>query len=254
MQLFDSETLLYKSQIQELKKYSNYISILIAEDYKELQISLKKLFSLFFTKIDVTNDGKDAFELYEKNFIALSCYDIVFSDIVMPNMNGIELAKKVKSLNPKQNIIIFSSYQDTDYLLEFINIGIKRFVPKPILLKPLLDMLISICKDIDKEKRLSNKFIISKDLYYLMLEKELFIGEYLVKLSSQEVQVLEFLISKSNNIVSAEEIISFLYSKNIDIKYENVRKMIYKLRKKLSDDVLETIHGMGYKLAVRSNE
>lgn len=94
MQLFDSETLLYRSQIQELKKYSNHISILIVEDYKELQTSLKKLFSLFFTKIDVTNDGKEAFELYENNFIASSGYDIVFSDIVMPNMNGIELAKK----------------------------------------------------------------------------------------------------------------------------------------------------------------
>lgn len=253
MQLFDSETLLYKSQIQELKKYSNYISILIAEDYKELQTSLKNLFSLFFTKIDVTNDGKEAFELYEKNFITLSSYDIVFSDIVMPNMNGIELAKKVKSLNPKQNIIIFSSYQDTDYLLEFINIGIKRFVPKPILLKPLLDMLISICKDIDKEKKLSNKFIISKNLYYLMLEKELFAGEQPVKLSGQEVQVLEFLISKSNKTVSTEEIISFLYSKSIDIKPENVRKMIYKLRKKLPDDVLETVHGVGYKLIVYNN-
>lgn len=114
-------------------------------------------------------------------------------------------------------------------------------------------MLISICKDIDKEKRVSNKFIISKDLYYLILEKELFLGEQLVKLSSQEVQILEFLISKSNKTVSADEIISFLYSKSIDIRSENVRKMIYKLRKKLSDNVLETVHGIGYKLVVHNN-
>lgn len=248
MQTFDNEILLYKSQIQELKKYSKYMSILIAEDYKELQKSLKKLFSLFFAKVDTADNGEEALELYKKSLIASNTYDILFSDIVMPKLNGLELTKKVKSLNPKQDIIIFSSHQDSSYLLEFINIGIKRFVTKPILLKPLLEALIAICKDIDEEKLFTNKFILSQNSYYLKKENELFVEDKQVKISIQEIEVLEFLISKVNTIVSNEELITFLYARGIDVGYENIRKMIYKLRKKLPQEAIETIHGVGYKL------
>lgn len=246
MELIDIEK--DKYQIQKLKKYTKKMSILMVEDYEPLHLSLKKILSSLFESVDATFDGQEALALYENRVDNSKEYDIVLSDIVMPNMDGIELCKNIKKLNPKQNIIILSAHKETNYLLEFINIGIRRFIPKPVELNALLSELSLVCLSIYTESELSNIIKISDNIYFNSKEKTLFKDKNEVFLNLPEKLMLEVLLSKLNQSVSNDEIVNYLYLYSKDVSLENVRKLMYKLRQKLPKELIENVHGFGYRI------
>lgn len=63
--------------------------------------------------------------------------DIVLTDIIMPSMSGLELAKKIKEISPKTKIIVVTAYGSSEYLMEAIEIGVDGFLTKPISLDVL---------------------------------------------------------------------------------------------------------------------
>lgn len=252
--MFDIDLDLYKQHIKELRKYTKNMSVLLVEDYPQLQKSLQKIFLQLFEEVEVASDGKEALELYkEKVKKEAAGYDIVFSDIAMPNMNGVELTKNIKKIYRDQIIIIFSAHQDSNYLLELINLEVRRFILKPIELKKLLDELILTCRNIYDRQDISNKVELSKNISYHKKERELYINNEYIKLSNYEQFILEIFISKINQTVSNDEIVNHLYYNGIDVTFENIRKMVYKLRKKLSNDLIQNVHGIGYRITASDN-
>lgn len=240
---------LCRTQIAQLRKYTKSMTILLAEDYLVLQNSLQKIFSFLFLEVAVASDGVEALELYKRKMSDKKSYDILLSDIAMPNMNGVNLTKNVKALNPEQIVIIFSAHQDSNYLLDLINLDVRRFILKPISLKSLLDELIFACRAIYDEKNLSNIIMLDNHISYYKNERKLFIDDSQVRLSNIEELILELFIRNINQSVSNDEIVNYLYLNAIDMEAENVRKTLYKLRKKLPETLIQNIHAIGYKLS-----
>lgn len=238
----------FKEQVVELRKYTKEMSILIAEDYIVLQQSLKKIFTPLFKEVSVASDGAQGLELYNKKIANGEKYEIILSDISMPNMNGVEMTKEIREMDEEQIIFIFSAYQDSAHLLELINLDIRRFLPKPVSLKNLFDELLLTCRTIYSKKDLSNKIILRSNVCYYKDQRELFIDEKAIKLSIYERLILELLLSKINKTISNIEIINHLYFNGVDVELDNVRKIVYKLRKKLSNELIENIHSIGYRI------
>jgi len=103
-----------------------------------------------------------AIEAYE--YISTSTVDIVISDIRMPLMNGIEFSKKVKDYKKDIIVILLSASNDAEYLMEAINVGVDRFLPKPYSIKELIEILENYATQIEsiKEVKLYNEFIVNK--------------------------------------------------------------------------------------------
>lgn len=126
------------NDFENLKNYT----ILYVEDEKESVEIIKSLLGNKIKIIFVAYDGIEGLELYKQHLP-----DIVISDIQMPRMNGIEMAKEIKKLNPKQNIIFITAFNENHLLLEAINLGIDKYIIKPILtLESLLNPIDTICK------------------------------------------------------------------------------------------------------------
>jgi len=126
------------SGFENLKNYT----ILYVEDEKESVELIQSLLKNKIKTIFVAYDGVEGLELYKEHLP-----DIVISDIQMPNMNGIEMAKEIKKLNSKQNIIFITAFNENHLLLEAINLGIDKYIIKPILtLESLLNPIDNICK------------------------------------------------------------------------------------------------------------
>ncbi len=98
-------------------------------------------------------EGLDKFKEYNP--------DIVITDINMPKMNGLEMSKEIKKLSPTTPIIITSAYSDSDYVIKAIEIGISRYVLKPIDFDELLSMIIQSAKELmfDKTIDVQNEYI-----------------------------------------------------------------------------------------------
>lgn len=129
--------------LKSLQALSKDYSILYVEDNGALRKNADHLLHKFFHKVSVAKDGVDGLEKFKKDK-----YPIVITDIKMPNMDGVALAKHIKEIAPKTHIIVMSAFDDKEYLLEFIKLGVFRFLKKPVKLKDFTDILYETIIDI----------------------------------------------------------------------------------------------------------
>jgi len=232
-----------KSKIIRLKKYTSNMSILFAEDYVEVYDGVLRILKSLFKVVDGAVDGAQAISLYKKNH-----YDFVLSDISMPNIDGVELSRMIKDINPLQPIIILSAHREANYLHELINIGVRRFVQKPISLESLIDELYIVCRELFDENEIKNTIVLSENVIYKIQEKQILVDDEVILLTKTEEKLLKMLVNKLNQNISVDEVVNEFYLDGIDVSIENVRKQIYKLRKKLPNELIKNAHGVGYKI------
>jgi len=131
--------------LKELQSLTKDFIVLYVEDNNTLRRSTKNIFDKLFFHVDVAFDGKEGFELYrdyyEKNH---QFYDIVISDIIMPNMDGEKLSEHILDINSEQDIIITSAINDSVQIISLINLGITKFVVKPIQNENLFSVLYKV--------------------------------------------------------------------------------------------------------------
>lgn len=128
---------------KELRSYAKTLTLLVVEDDRFLNEELSSLATLLFKNVRTAYDGAEALAIYKEETI-----DIVLSDITMPDMDGIELCKKIKVLNPDQDIIILSAHNEVEYFVELIDIGVRQFVHKPFKDEEFLYRLLKVCENV----------------------------------------------------------------------------------------------------------
>jgi len=121
---------------------SKSLSILYVEDDDLLRGSTSQLFSNFFKNVDVAEDGQaglDKYRLYlqENN----GPYDLVISDINMPNMDGLEMCEKIKGISYDQVVVFITAFNESNYLHSAIKLGVSGFLTKPIEIEQLKGVL-----------------------------------------------------------------------------------------------------------------
>ncbi len=99
-----------------LEQLSNY-RVLYAEDDIGVRKNVAEMLTLLFKEVYVACDGKEAYKLFEENLP-----DIVITDIKMPRLSGIELAKKIRKKYEKTQILIISAHTEVDYMLEAVRV------------------------------------------------------------------------------------------------------------------------------------
>jgi diguanylate cyclase (GGDEF)-like protein len=124
-----------KSETTTLKN----TTILYVEDEEDIQRTTAEILGKFVKKIILAKDGIEGLELFKSNSETI---DIIISDVNMPKMDGLEMSKAIKEINHNIPIIITSAYSDTDYLLKSIDIGIDKYVLKPIDIEQLVQKMI----------------------------------------------------------------------------------------------------------------
>jgi len=147
----------------QLTEQTKKLTALVVEDEKVTNELLSSTFKNFFAKVDSCFDGNTALKLYEQNKP-----DVVFVDIIMSGMDGIELARKIREINPNQIIIVISASNDMEKISQSIEVGVNSFIQKPIDTKKIIELLGNVVSMVSKKKKVETKtFSISLplDLY-----------------------------------------------------------------------------------------
>jgi len=129
--------------MQKLKELVSGLKLLYIEDDELIRNEFVRTLKRLFNNIEVEIDGKKGLEKVIKD----NKIDLIITDINMPNMSGLEMIKSIRNLeNHKKEIpiIIFSAYNNSDYLLKAIEYGVDGFIEKP------LSNLDSLKKTIEK--------------------------------------------------------------------------------------------------------
>lgn len=128
----------------ELKNKSSDISVLCIDDDPAIAESLEKLLKSSFRHVAVAADGTRGVELFAK-----SPFDIVLVDIIMPGINGIETARKIREIRVDTAIIFLSASNDTGYFLDAIDLHADGFVIKPIDVEKMMETLSKVVDTIN---------------------------------------------------------------------------------------------------------
>ena len=139
--------------------------LLIVEDEGYIRNSLKDSvlsFDMGFDIIKTAADGIEALNIIEKE----GPFHVVLSDIRMPNMSGLDLARHIEKYFPEVHFALFSAYNDFLYAQEAIRYGVKAYILKPIKdyeLKRILDKIVS---EISSEARFKKNTLVLKQLIH----------------------------------------------------------------------------------------
>jgi len=128
----------YKEEFKRLSKGKKLL--LVEDDPKTIEV-LKNFLGSYFTLIKTATNGNEAWSAYRKEK-----FDLVISDIEMPELNGVMLSKGIRARNPEQAILITSAYTNEKYLVELINIGIDGFLKKPVNMQNLYETIVRALK------------------------------------------------------------------------------------------------------------
>ena len=146
---------------------------------------------------------------------------------------------------------------EKEYLVELINIGICKFILKPIDYETFLDDIFNISKTIYEKSQVSNvknsnRIYLNDELYWDKYTKQLFSNNSVVKLTKKEFILIELLILNGNTIYSNDRIINYLWEdySDFDIQIINLKNIISRLRKKIPSLNIQNNYGFGYSLEI----
>jgi diguanylate cyclase (GGDEF)-like protein/PAS domain S-box-containing protein len=125
------------------------LNVLYVEDDAITREALLEFLTEVTKKVYTAEDGKKALKIYEKENI-----DVLITDIKMPEMNGFELIKKIREKDRDIPVIVTTAYDEVDYLVECIELGVNHFLLKPIETDKLYEILKKIVENLSMQKNL----------------------------------------------------------------------------------------------------
>lgn len=228
----------------------NKLKLLYAEDEQQTRkdhiIYIQSRYDFIIYEAD---DGIEALKLYKQHQP-----DIVLTDITMPKMCGLELAKEIRKISKQTKIIILTAHSEQDRLMKAFDLSVVNYLVKPISRTKLVDSIDMAIETIAPKNNIYDKNIIflNENTKFNMLKEEYMIDDKIIKLSKSENQLLSLLCEYKNIEISSSDIFVHIWNDfEKDFSSSSVRTLVKKLRKKLPDGILANIYGGFYKLNIR---
>jgi len=169
------------------------ITILYVEDEKDVREKFEKFLSRIVNNVITAQDGYDGYQKY-----SLSKPDIIITDIRMPKVTGLEMAKKIREYDLETPIIITTAYNESDFLLEALNNRVDYFIFKPIDCDILTNYVQKLASNVSLKKELERERILLKNL--LDFQKNMLILVDNGKLTEANKAFLDFFNCKNKEL------------------------------------------------------
>lgn len=132
-----------KETLNQLTLYAKEMRVLYVEDEIQIRENTQLLLSKIFSYVETAANGGAGLALYQTGK-----FDLVITDILMPGMNGVIMIQKIKELSPDQPFIVTSACEESNYLLDLINLGVAQFLLKPMKTDQIIEVLHEVVRNI----------------------------------------------------------------------------------------------------------
>jgi DNA-binding response OmpR family regulator len=226
--------------------------VLLVEDDPSLGTLLEEYLSAKGFEVKLAEDGNKGFDAFHKG-----TYDLLLLDVMMPNKDGLTLAKEIRVTDKNVPIIFLTAKSMKEDTIEGFNAGADDYITKPFSMEELMVRVNAVLRRTNKQRAQDTSetsFEIGK--YRFDSEKQLlFHNGTEQKLTTKENQLLRLLCVHKNDVLDRNFALKTIWH---DDNYFNGRSMdvyIAKLRKYLKEDSkveIINIHGKGFKLLVNT--
>ncbi len=221
------------------------MKILIIEDEKMLADSLKALLQNKGFEVEAVYDGENGVEYAE-----LGIYDLLILDVMMPGLNGYEVARRVRSKRCATPILMLTAKSGLEDRIEGLNAGADYYLTKPFDTRELLACINALLR------RQGNQVdeLVYGNTALDLASGMLVCGENRVRLSAREFDVMRFLLQSRGQNLSKEVILARIWGYDSNAVENHVEVYVGFLRKKLrsigSNLRITAIRRLGYHLEV----
>ncbi|KNB63238.1 MULTISPECIES: response regulator transcription factor [Chryseobacterium] len=219
--------------------------ILYAEDDKTIAFLLQDGLEPYY-EIEHYGDGKSALEAFNcKNF------DICLLDIMMPEMNGFDLAEKIRQQNSEIPIIFISAKALKEDRIKGLKIGADDYLVKPFSIEELILKIEIFLKRSKKTQPLSPKYKVAKydfDPQNYTLQN----SGSLITLTQRESELLLYFIRHKNTVLKRQDILKAIWGDDDYFMGRSLDVFISRLRKVFADEEnisIENLHGIGFRFS-----
>ncbi len=224
------------------------MKILIIEDERLLADSIKALLVQKGFDVECVYDGRSGEEYAETGV-----YDLLILDVMMPEMDGYEVARRVRSNRCSTPILMLTAKSGLEDRIEGLNAGADYYLTKPFDTRELMACINALLRRQGGQVDEMSFGNISLDLSTCILS----CGEQSIRLSDREFDMMRFLLQSKEKNVSKEVLLVRIWGFESNATENHVEVYIGFLRKKLqsigSNVRIETIRRLGYHLEVDNN-
>ena len=217
--------------------------ILIIEDEKSIQRMIEYDLLQLGYKVESALDG---FEGYKK--ASINKYDVILLDIMLPNMNGMDICKKLRDEDNNAYIIMLTAVDDEYNVIKGFDIGADDYVTKPFSPR---ELMARIKAGLRRQGTMQNNdILIYNDLKIIQSSYEVFNGDIKLDLTLKEFELLVYFVINKGKALSRDQLLTNLWGFSYDGDSRVVDVHIFKLREKVDPEAeyLKTVRGIGYKL------
>jgi two-component system, OmpR family, copper resistance phosphate regulon response regulator CusR len=225
------------------------MKILIIEDEVKVATFLKSGLEELGYNVDVAYDGANGEKLFHQKI-----YEVLILDIIIPNINGIELCRKIKAFKPQVPILILTALGTTDDKVAGFDAGADDYLVKPFAFEELVARLKALAKRNSKNNSdtPAANTLKAGDLTLDLDRKVAIRSNKSISLTAKEFALLNYLISNKGKVVSRAEIAEKVWDSSFATGTNVVEVYVNILRKKIDKDfekkLIQTRIGLGYML------
>lgn len=223
------------------------MKILVVEDEHKIAQSIKKGFEQEGMVVDVAYDGAQGFDL-----AASSEYDVIVLDLMLPQMDGETVCRNLRTEKIHTPILMLTAKGQLDDKVTGLNSGADDYVVKPFAFEELLARVRALGR---RPPMAAETVLTVADLSLNPMTFEVKRGGKIIRLSSKEFTLLEYLLKHQGQILTKEQIIEHVWNYDADILPNTVEVYMGYLRSKVDRPfagkpaLLHTVRGFGYKVS-----
>ncbi|MDZ7817684.1 MAG: response regulator transcription factor [Aliarcobacter sp.] len=224
--------------------------VLLVEDEDLARKTLAFYLNTIFDEVVLAKDGDEGLVAVKENFQNNENFDLVITDLNMPNLNGMQMIDEILKLLPNQRFIIVSAHKNEEDLLKLINLRVSGYFVKPLNIDNMMDMLQKAKEEVilDKQPKVKEKTLITLNNSYTfdLVSNKLYHNNLIVKLSKKESEILDVLIKNLGILIPVEKFKEIVWN-DININDSSFRTVMKRLKDKIKDDDFIISHkGYGY--------
>jgi len=215
--------------------------ILIVEDDTNLNRQLKEALTDAGYAVDVAFDGEEGHFLGDTE-----PYDAIVLDIGLPQMDGLSVLEEWRRAGKTTPVLLLTARDRWSDKVQGIDAGADDYVAKPFHMEEVLARIRALVR---RAAGLASNEIVAGAVRLDARSGKVTVDGQSVKLTSHELRLLSYLMHHKGKVISRTELTEHLYDQDFDRDSNTIEVFVGRLRKKLPEDCIQTVRGLGYQIA-----
>ncbi len=245
----------YLHSLYQIKMAESGIKILLVEDDEALRFIVKDNLEENGYEVEVAENGEIALHLFHKKN-----YDLIILDVMLPKVDGFEVAKTIRKNNEQVPIIFLTARSMTEDKITALTLGADDYIPKPFSMEELLlkiKIFLKRSQAVPVSNNNSSKRIKIGKYIFHPEELTLSINGNSRNLTLKEAELIRYFADNSNKVLSRNEILEKVWGSNDYFLGRSLDVFISRLRKYFNDDPgikIINLHGIGFRFSIKNEK